>query len=197
MSPASDVDRITEVSAFILETDLTPATLTIGLQQRSILDPCITRKVFFSALQFICLFLDDFNLSIQHELLAFDLESLLCQVLQLSVKVTTHLRVLCLQQVDVLVTGLLIIVQTAYSRLGRVLDNFLSQDLKLEFHEVDLLLQVDDVLVSVIHVWVSSEDTWHRSALLLPIELHFTHRVVTRWVTECHMRLAAESLAFA
>ena len=118
------------------------------------------------------------DLSLKHELLALDLEGLLLEVLDLPGEVTVHLSVLGLQQTDVLMGRLVIVVQAANARLLFVFNDFLSQNFELKLHEVNLLLQVDDVLVSGIHVGVAAELAWLLLALLLASEVHRRGRVV-------------------
>ena len=67
-------------------------------------------ELILLALETLSLLLDDLDLGIKDELLSLDLQRLLAQVLQISVEVTLHLRILRLKQADVLVTSLVIVV---------------------------------------------------------------------------------------
>ena len=85
-------------------------------------------KIGFFILELVSLFLDDFYLSIENELLSLDFESLLLQVNESLVEVSAHLAVLVLQKTDVLVRGLLVVVEAADARLLLILDHFLLQN---------------------------------------------------------------------
>ena len=123
-------------------------------------------------LESLRLLLDDLDLSIEDELLPLDLQRLLAQILQISVEVALHLRILRLEQADVLVTGLIIVVQATNAALLLIFDHLLTQDFELQFHEVDLLLQVDDVLIGLVHVRVATELPRSELLLLLASEVH-------------------------
>ena len=71
-----------------------------------------------------------------------------------------------------LVTGLIIVVQAANAALLLIFDHLLTQDFELQFHEVDLLLQVDDVLIGLVHVRVATELPRSELLLLLASEVH-------------------------
>ena len=47
---------------------------------------------------------------------------------------------------------------------------------------MDLLLQIDDVLVCVVDVWILAQGTRLRCALFLASEVHLGHRVVVRTI---------------
>jgi len=81
-----------------------------------------------------------------------------------------------------LVRGLVVVVEAADARLLRVLNHFVAQNLKLQLHKVDLLLQVDNVLVSLIHIGIASKQTCLRLSLL-PSELHLLHGLVSTAVS--------------
>ena len=84
-----------------------------------------------------------------------------------------------------LVRRLVVVEKCSDSRILLVLINLLAQDLELKLHEVNLLLQVDDVLIrGVVIVWVATELLAVRAAFLLPVELHLVHRVVACRVSE-------------
>jgi len=89
----------------------------------------------------------DVDLRVEHELLPDDLELELVQLLDALVVVATHLLVLLLEEGDVLEGGLLVVEERADAGLLLVLHDLLLQDLQLQLHEVNLLLQVLDVLV--------------------------------------------------
>ena len=68
--------------------------------------------------------------------------------------VTAHLAILSLELTDMLVACLVIIIKSTDTCLGGVINHFLSQDFELKLHEVNLLLQIDDVFVCIVDVWV-------------------------------------------
>ena len=84
-------------------------------------------KIGFFILELVSLFLDDFYLSIENELLSLNFKSLLLQVNESLVEVTAHLAILVLQKTDVLVRGLFVVVEATDARLLLILDNFLLQ----------------------------------------------------------------------
>ena len=49
---------------------------------------------------------------------------------------------------------------------------------------MDLLLQVDNIFICCIFVWISTENTRLRCALFLTSELHLVHGVVASTVSE-------------
>ena len=81
-----------------------------------------------------------------------------------------------------LVRGLVVVVEAADARLLRVLNHFVAQNLELQLHKVDLLLQVDDVVVSLIHIGIATNQTCLRLSLLSS-ELHLLHRIVSSAVS--------------
>ena len=83
-----------------------------------------------------------------------------------------------------LVRGLVIIIEATNAGLLLILDNLLSQNLKLKLHKVDLLLQVDDVVVGCIDVRVISELAGSLLLLLLSSEIHCDGRLITCAVAE-------------
>ena len=135
----------------------------------------VINEIGFFILELVSLFLDDFYLSIENELLSLNFKSLLLQVNESLVEVTAHLAILVLQKTDVLVRGLLVVVEAADARLLLILDHFLLKYFEFQLHEVDLLLQIDDVLVCVIDVWILAESTWLWCALFLASEVHLGH----------------------
>lgn len=145
----------------------------------------LLRRLILLLLELLGLLLDNLGLSVQNELLSFDLERLFAQLVELPVKVSPHLRVLCLEQADVLMTALVIVVETADARLLLVLQHFLFQNFELKFHKVNLLLQVHDVLVlAVALVRINAELARGLLALLLPAEIHCDSRLVSSIVAE-------------
>ena len=85
-------------------------------------------KIGFFILELVGLLLDDFYLSIEDELLSLNFECLLLQVNKSLVEVSAHLAILVLQKTDVLVRGLLVVVEAADARLLLILDHFLLQN---------------------------------------------------------------------
>ena len=83
-----------------------------------------------------------------------------------------------------LMRGLVIIVEATDAGLLLVLDHLLSQDFQLELHEVDLLLQVDDVVVRGINVRVLTELAGSLLLLLLASEIHGDGRLVAGAIAE-------------
>lgn len=63
--------------------------------------------------QLLVLIFHNGNLSSQDELLALDFERLLLEFLLSAVELSPHQRILSLEQLDVLVRGLVVVVQTA------------------------------------------------------------------------------------
>ena len=59
------------------------------------------------------LLFNDFDLRVQYKLLTFHFERLLIQINNLLIVITSHLRILSLQQTNMLVTGLIIVIETA------------------------------------------------------------------------------------
>ena len=104
------------------------------------------------------MFPDNFKLYLTHFLLLF-------------VIIFSHLHVLGLEQVDMLMRSLIIVVQTADTALFLVFDDLLFQNSEFEVHEVNLLLQIKNVLITpLIDIWIVSH---HRLMfLVLSVELH-------------------------
>lgn len=71
------------------------------------------RELSFKVLQFLSLLLDNLDLSVENEFLAFDFEGLLVEVVDLFVEVSLHLGILAFEQTDMLVRCLVVVVQTA------------------------------------------------------------------------------------
>jgi len=61
-------------------------------------------------------------------------------------EVRSHLLVLGLKQIDVLVGCLVVVEQASDPRLAFIINDLFFEDLELEVHEVNLLLQVSNVL---------------------------------------------------
>jgi len=72
--------------------------------------------------------------------LTFDLKRLLVQIVALFIEITLHLSILSFEQANMLMTGLIVIVETADARLLLILKHLLLQDFEFQFHEMDLLL---------------------------------------------------------
>jgi hypothetical protein len=71
------------------------------------------------------LILQQLELCLESECLTHHLELFILELCPVSVKVTAHLLVLDLEQVDVLVRGLVIVVKTANTALFLIFNNFL------------------------------------------------------------------------
>ena len=166
------------------EVDLLFSVLSIHHCQLTLLASCSLRELSFKVFELLSLLLDNFDLSIEDKLLAFDFERLLVQIVDLFVEVSLHLRILAFKQADMLVRCLVVIVQTANARLLLVLDDLLPENLQLKFHEVDLLLQVDDVFVCRVDIGVGAKLTRCKLLFLLTTEVHGRSAVVTRAATE-------------
>ena len=130
----------------------------------------------FLVAQILVLLLHDLNLGIEDELLPLDLQLRLGLLLNYAFKLAAHLLVLRLEQVNVLVGGLVVVVERANATLALVLNHLVAQDLHFQLHKVNLLLQVADVLVLHIHVRVRSQRARFWSASVLPAEVHFNRR---------------------
>ena len=114
----------------------------------------LARVFVFLVAQILVLLLHDLNLGVEDELLPLDLQLRLGLLLNYAFKLAAHLLVLCLKQVDVLVTRLVVVVERADATLALVLDHLVPQNLHFQLHKVNLLLQVADVLVLHVHVRV-------------------------------------------
>ena len=77
-----------------------------------------------------------------------------------------------------LMARLVVVIKIANAGLLHILKDLLSQYLQLKFHEVDLLLEVDDVLVRVVLVGVFAKSARILLFLLLTSELHSYTSVV-------------------
>ena len=140
--------------------------------------------VCLSILHVVGLLLDLANLSVQNEFLTLDLERLLLEHLHLVIEVFFHLSILRLEQSDMLMTGLIIVVEVTDSRLLFVFEDLLFQNFELELHKVNLLLQVNDVVILGVLVGVHTELTWVLLALILPTEVHHRGRIVASIAAE-------------
>ena len=69
-------------------------------------------------------------------------------------------------------TCLVIVIQATNSTLLLIFNDLLSEDFKLKLHKVDLLLQVNDILISLVHVRVVTQLPWSQLLLLLATEVH-------------------------
>jgi len=117
------------------------------------------------------LILQQLVLGLQGKGLTHDLQIFVVEALLRFIEVTAHLLVLDLQEVDMLVRSLIIVVQTADTALFLVFDDLLFQNSEFEVHEVNLLLQIKNVLITpLIDIWIVSH---HRLMfLVLSVELH-------------------------
>lgn len=77
-----------------------------------------------------------------------------------------------------LVTCFVIIVEGADAGLLFILDDLFAEDFELKLHKVDLLLQIDNVSVGGVHVWVLPKLSHGRLFLLLASEVHSYGRLV-------------------
>ena len=116
---------------------------------------------------------------LSHHFQLLFLESGLCLV-----EVTPHLLVLRLKQIDVLVTGLVIVVQATNTALFLILNDLFFQNFKFQVHEVDLLLQVQDVVIAeLVHIRVITH--YALVFFVLPMELHLHSGFVTVLNQKC------------
>jgi hypothetical protein len=130
-------------------------------------------------------------LTAQHKLLAHCLEPLLLELILSFVGVFAHLGVLLLEEVDVHVTGLVIVEESTNARLLLILNNFFFQDFHLELHKVHLLLQIGDVFVCcIISVDVGAEV--RLVTLVLTVELHLDSRLVAHCLLNGGVRAGGE-----
>jgi len=96
-------------------------------------------------------------------------------------KVFEHLSIFILQEIDMLMRGLIIIVETANIGLFFVFHYFFAQDLELKIHKMQLLLEIFDVLVCYRVVWILKlKFVFH----ILTSEVHFNSRFVTCRITK-------------
>lgn len=163
---------VVELSGLSLELHLLVDVQPDGLIEAASFVARLLLELLLHRFQFLHLLLDYRDLGVKHEALAFDLERLLGQLLHLSVEIFAHLRVLSLEQAYVLVRALVIVVEASDTRLCLVLIHLLLQNLEFQRHEVNLLLQIDDVLIGSVFVRVLAEHPRLRRALLLAPELH-------------------------
>ena len=175
MDGLGPISVVCELSALTLDGELGATVFLARAREVALHGSMVIDKIGFFILELVSLFLDDFYLSIENELLSLNFKSLLLQVNESLVEVSAHLAVLVLQKTDVLVRGLLVVVEAADARLLLVLDHFLLQYFQFQLHEVDLLLQIDDVLVCVVDVWILAQGTRLRGALFLASEVHLGH----------------------
>ena len=194
------VDRLTAICVIAQRADL-PLEMTLLLEVFLVISgqlpsfiTGLLRELLLVRLQLLSLLLDDLELGIEDEFLAFDLKALLGQLLKIPIKVAPHLRILVLQQADMLVRGLVIIVEATDAGLLLVLDHLLTQDFQLELHEVDLLLQVDDVVIGRINVRVLTELAGSLLLLLLTSEIHGDGRLVAAAISETAAAKVASAL---
>ena len=140
-------------------------------------------EITFSSLKLQCLIFNDFYLRIKNKALALNLQGGLCRLSHFTIKVFLHLCILSFKHADMLVWALLVVEHATDTRLFLIFDHLLLENFELECHKVDLLLQIDNIVVSCIFVWILSNYT--RCALILSTELHLMHWVVVCVVSKC------------
>ena len=155
-----------------LEVDLLFGVVAVSHRKLTLLFAHSLREIVLTTLQLLRLLLYDLELGIEHKLLPFDLKALFCHLLKISIEVAPHLRILVFQEADVLVRGLIVIVEAANARLLLILDHFFPQNFEFQLHEVDLLLQVDDVVICGVDVGVLPKLAGSLLLLLLATEVH-------------------------
>ena len=178
------VSQVVKLAKITFHISLVLCVLAIHNAKLAMLSARLLREVGLVVLQLLGLLFDDLDLSVENELLTLDLKTLLVQVLQVPIKVALHLSVLCLQQTDMLMRCFIVIVETANARLLLILDDLLAQDLQLKLHEVDLLLQVDDVIVGGVDVGVLAKLTRCQLFFLLSAEIHRNCGIVSGVIAE-------------
>jgi len=166
------INGVTAHANVTLKIDLRLGVLTVRLGQFALLRAHPLSKGILIALELLRLFFDDFELSVEHELLTFHLKALLGQVLERPIEIAPHLAILVLEQADVLVRGLIVVVHASNARLLLILDDLLAQDFELQLHEMDLLLQVNDIIIGCIDIRVLPELARIQLLLLLTTEVH-------------------------
>ena len=119
------VEVVVEVAHVALQRNLLLGVVLSCQGELLPIVPHLLIEVSLLLLKLLSLFLDNLELGVEDELLALDLERLLLQLVECSVEVTLHLRILGLEQADVLVAGLVIVVQTADPGLLLVLQHLL------------------------------------------------------------------------
>ena len=179
---------------FTLEMTLLLRVLPIIIGQLPSILAALVLELLLVRLQLLSLLFDDLQLGIKKELFAFDLKALLGPLLQIPVEVAPHLRILVLQQADMLMRGLVIIVEATDAGLLLIFDHLLSQDFQLELHEVDLLLQVDDVVIRSVYVRVLTELAGSLLLLLLTSEIHGDGRLIATAISETAAAKVASAL---
>lgn len=85
-----------------------------------------------------------------------------------------HLRILLLEEIDVLVRGLIVVEESTDARLLLVFVDLLSEDLQFKLHEMNLLLQVYDVIFRLVVIIRVATKGYTRAALLL-LAIEFDH----------------------
>lgn len=129
-------------------------------------------KIGFALLEFLALLIDDLHLSIEYEFLPLDLQSMLGKILETAIEVALHLRVLGLQETDMLMTCLVIVIEGPDARFLLILNDLFAQDFKLELHKVNLLLQIYNIVVGGVHVGIVAKLAYSRLLLLLASKVH-------------------------
>ena len=115
MSIFSVLAIVAEFTHLTLESKLLLVVIFGSLLEFHSLDSFLLVELTLSFFKLLCLLLNDLRLSIQHELLSFDFKRLLAQLVECSIEISFHLRILCLEQIDVLVARLVVVVETTYA----------------------------------------------------------------------------------
>ena len=175
---------VAELFAIAFKVHLLATIFTVGLHELTLALAGLIVEFALVALQLGHLILQDVELRVQNELLTFNLQGTLCHFLDVLVEVSFHLRVLRLQQADVLVGCFIIIVKIADAGFLLVFLNFFAENFELKLHKVDLLLQVDDVIICCVDVGVVSDLAWSLLAFVLAAEVHHRGGLISRTVSE-------------
>ena len=107
------IHSVTVLPNVTLQVYLNLGVLTVRLGQLALLVTHFLGETLLIALQLLRLLLDDLELGIEHEFLTFHLKALLGQVLEISIEITSHLRILILEEADMLMRGLVVVVHAA------------------------------------------------------------------------------------
>lgn len=101
----------------------------------------------------------DLELGFENEVFTPDSKLFLIKLLESAIEIPTHLGVLGFKQVNMLVTCFFIVKELTDSRVLVVLSDLFFQNSELQVHEVNLLLEVLDVLVSIVlfRVWIGTD----------------------------------------
>ena len=99
-------------------------------------------EVSLLILDLLILRLHNIDLRVEHELITYDSQFLVIKLIYLTIVVPAHLLILLLKQGNVLETGLFVIKERADAGLFLIINDLFLQDLELQFHEVNLLLEI-------------------------------------------------------